>query len=327
MEFLRALVEIDRRAPKTVENYSRDLDLFLRYLADSGYERLETNANDESCPDFALDVFDKLAVRGFISFLAHRDNSPRSINRRLSTLRSLSRFLTRRGWMNIDPLASIHFLKQQRRLPVFLDQDAAQTLVERPEPNEERERIFVLRDRAMLETMYSSGMRVGSLTGIDLNDLDLRQGAVLARAKGGKRLSLPLSQPAIEAIEAYLPHRKTLLNSPGSPKCRKEPGALFLGRFGERLTPRGVQLRLRKYSQSLGLGKATPHTLRHSCATHLLENGAGLRYVQELLGHSSLSTTQQYTHVTLSRVQEVYNAAHPRVMESKKDSSGSKPKK
>ncbi|MGC9326787.1 MAG: tyrosine recombinase XerC [Candidatus Hinthialibacter sp.] len=304
-QFLEYLRTTEGRSSSTVENYKRDLYFLTKYLCESGYP---TRAES----DYSLEIIDKLALRGFMTYLVDRGNTARSINRRLSALRSFFGFLERRAVIEKNPTDSLQFMKEKKRLPVFLDQDRAAALMEHPHAPLVKDPPLIQRDRAMLELLYSTGMRVSSLAGMNLNDLDLSVGNVRIRAKGGKAQTLPLNPPAKDALEAYLTVRPILLNRPCSSRHAKAPSALFLGRFGERLTTRGVQLRLRRYAMSLGLGHATPHTLRHSCATHLLENGADLRFVQELLGHSNLSTTQQYTHVTLSRIQEVYQQSHPR---------------
>jgi site-specific recombinase XerD len=311
------LMQVELRSPRTVENYRRDLLMFHAYLAESGYESVLRQGEEV---DFALESLDTVAVRGFISYLYDRGNQPRSINRRLSTLRSFFAFLIRRGHLPVDPMASIHFLKQSKRLPVFLDQNRAQQLVEHPQqaPAEKKDPALAVRDCAILEVLYATGMRVSSLVRLSMNDFDSRHATLQIVAKGGKAQILPLSQPALRLLLAYLDVRRELLNRPAPPHQRKDPTALFVGRFGERLTARGIQFRLKKYSLELGLGKTTPHTLRHSCATHLLENGADLRFVQDLLGHSSLSTTQQYTHVTMSRIQAVYDQTHPRSRQNPK---------
>lgn len=305
-EYLQYLKSTGRRSAHTMINYERDLFLLITYLEESGY------GSPENQPDYPLDVADTLALRGFITYLLERGNSARSINRRLSALRSFFDYWVRRGRLDSNPTHALHFMKAPKRLPVFLDQERAGELMDHPNPNLVPDPVLLLRDRAMLELLYSTGMRVSSLAGINLNDLDLHQRCVRILAKRGKDLTLPVGQAAEDALKQYLDARQSLLNRPTRSPHPKDPNALFLGKFGERLTPRGIQLRLRRYALSLGLGKTTPHTLRHSCATHLLENGADLRFVQELLGHSSLSTTQQYTHVTLSRIQEVYQKSHPR---------------
>ncbi|MBZ0257224.1 tyrosine-type recombinase/integrase [bacterium] len=307
--FKTHLSETQRRADKTIENYLRDLSFLRRYLSESGYESC---ANNDEEPDFSLTIIDSLALRGFITYMVDRNQTARSINRRLSSLRMFFQFLIQRGWISSNPIETIRFLKQNKRLPAFLDQNQAQTLVEHPEAKNEKEHALALRDRAMLEVLYATGMRVSSLQNLNLADLDAGRGTIHMRAKGGKRLTAPLSEPAMAALRAYFSVRKQLLDGPVSKRHPKDPQALFVGRFGERLSARAVQLRLKKFSLALGLGKTTPHTLRHSCATHLLENGADLRFVQELLGHSNLSTTQHYTHVTMSHIQDVYKHSHPR---------------
>ncbi len=308
-EYSNYLTQSEGHTAKTVENYLRDLNLFYRYLEISGYPSFTDQSENV---DFPLESLDLLAVRGFISYLHENGNSPRSINRRLSALHSFFRFLVREKAIESNPMTSVSYLKQSKKLPVFLDQERAQRFVEAPTNVKSVDKILAIRDCAILELMYGTGMRISSLTKLNIKDLDLERGAIQIKTKGGKAQLLPISQPAVKLIQTYLPARRELLNRPSKSQLKKAPEALFLGRFGERLTPRGVQLRFKKYSLALGLGNATPHTLRHSCATHLLENGADLRFVQDILGHASLSTTQQYTHVTMSQIQELYSQTHPR---------------
>ncbi len=314
-QFLQYLITEEWRSPHTIENYRRDIKFLKTYLSESGYPSV---SDSESEPDFDLLIIDTLCIRGFMTYLVDRGNVPRTINRRLAALRSLFTFLERRGLVSKNPITPIPFMREEKRLPVFLDQERAVQLVEHPtqdvsSPTEnDTTSALALRDRAMLEVLYASGMRISSLTRLNLVDLDLRQATVHILAKGRKDQILPLTDVAVTSLKSYLAARKILLSKPETKRNKKAPEALFIGRFGERLTPRGAQLRLKKFARSLGLGKTTPHTLRHSCATHLLENGADLRFVQELLGHSSLSTTQRYTHVTLSRIQDVYQKTHPR---------------
>ncbi len=305
-QFLRTLETTERRSTHTVSNYGRDLTFLQNYLADSGYPAVEGK------DDYTVDTLDTLALRGFITYLYDRGNSPRTINRRLSSLRSFFGYLLRRGAIDTDPSASIQLLKEKKRLPVFLDQQQAQELVECPDERSAVDKALEIRDRAILETLYSTGMRVGSLARLNLPDIDTQSGIVRIRTKGGKEQTLPLNKSAIDALNEYLTIRGGLLSRPTRSRHPKDPNAIFLNQHGGRLTPRGIQLRFKRYSASLGLGKTTPHTLRHSCATHLLENGADLRFVQEILGHSSLATTQQYTHVTMSHIQESYRNAHPK---------------
>ncbi len=306
-QFANFLREERLRSPHTVMNYRRDVERFRDYMIESGYPIDETEP-----PDIRVHTADALAVRGFMSYLLDKGNQPRSINRRLASLRSFFLYLTHEGVITQNPVESLRFMKEAKRLPEFLDQERAESFVESPTPQTAHKQALELRDRAMLETLYATGMRVSSLVNINLTDLDTEKATVHIIAKGRKEQFLPLGNAALQAIQDYLKLREELLNTPETQRNKKCPQALFLGKFGERLTPRAVQYRLKKYALAKGTGKTTPHTLRHSCATHLLENGADLRFVQEMLGHSSLSTTQQYTHVTLNRMQEVYQTSHPR---------------
>lgn len=306
-QFAIHLRDEKKRSPHTVSNYRMDIERLAQYMIEAGYP---TDGNDP--PDIHINTVDKLVVRGFMSYLLDDDNQPRSVNRRLAALRTFFDYLIRAGIVQKNPLESLRFMKEAKRLPEFLDQERAATFVESPNPEISHDQNLALRDRAMLETLYATGMRVSSLVNINLSDIDLEKGNVHIIGKGRKELFLPLGEEAVNAIHRYLDIRDDLLNTLETPRNKKCPLALFLGKFGERLTTRAVQYRLKKYAMAKGTGKTTPHTLRHSCATHLLENGADLRFVQEMLGHSSLATTQQYTHVTLSRMQNVYQTSHPR---------------
>lgn len=307
LEFSKYLREEKLCSPHTVDNYTRDLRFFVQYMIDAGYPTVD---GDELDVDI-LSV-DLLAVRGFMSYMLDEGNQPRSVNRRLAAIRSFFDYATREGVIQKNPVETLRMMKEAKRLPEFLDQERAETFVEAPNPQLSHNSILSIRDRAMLEILYATGMRVSSLVNINLGDLDLQKGTVHIIAKGRKELNLPVGEAAVQAIHEYLAVRDELLSTPETPRNKKCPMALFLGKFGERLTPRAVQYRLKKYALAKGTGKTTPHTLRHSCATHLLENGADLRFVQEMLGHSSLATTQQYTHVTLSRMKDVYQSSHPR---------------
>jgi integrase/recombinase XerC len=312
--FLASVKESGKGTSKTPENYYRDFTLFFDYLTCSS----DSSAlHHQQETDFDLEKIDAVTIRGFVSYLLERGNVPRSINRRLSMLRSFYKYLERRGIITLNPLLSIRFMKEQKKLPVFLDQQRAEELMDHPGQSVHASDPVLVRDHAMLELFYSTGMRVSSLVAINLSDLDVKKMVVRIRVKGGKAQSLPFGETVLDALNAYLPIRERFLQAAETERHTKDPQALFLGKFGERLTTRGVQLRFKRYALSLGLGKTTPHTLRHTCATHLLENGADLRFVQELLGHSSLATTQRYTHVTMSHIQEVYQVAHPRASNKK----------
>lgn len=299
--FLEALRMERHRAENTLLAYGRDLDQFFCYLGDG---------NLSNCPP--VTEMGVQEIRGFVAYLMEQRVSARSVNRKLSALRGFFEYLFQHGMIAADPTQAVDSVKQIKRLPVFLDEERANRLVESPSTNPAREEVLQIRDAAMFEVLYASGMRVSSLVGLNVEDYFPAERSFQIRAKGGRQQTVPVGEPACEAVDRYLARRPELLGKQHGDEDPAERHALFLNRSGGRITARGVQLRVRRYVLSLGLGKVTPHTFRHSCATHLLDHGADLRFVQELLGHASLSTTQIYTHVTLSRIQEVYRNNHPR---------------
>lgn len=299
--FLDALHGEYRLSDNTVLAYGRDLDQFFAYLGDGDQTRSPEPAQ-----------MGAQEIRGFVAYLMETGLSARSVNRKLSALRMFFRFLHQRGFVPIDPTQSVDSLRQVKRLPVFLDEERAGQLVESPTAGADREEPLCIRDAAMFEVLYSTGMRVSSLVSLNVQDYFPAEGSLQIRAKGGRQHTVPVGEIAARALSRYLARRDELLTRRKEPTDPIDAQALFLNRSGGRITARGVQLRVRRFVLSLGLGKVTPHTFRHSCATHLLERGADLRFVQELLGHASLATTQMYTHVTLSRIQEVYQNNHPR---------------
>ena len=268
----------------TIRAYSMDLDQFLTFLQGRAPSRL--------------------VVREYVSYLGRKKYSRGSVNRKVAALRSFFRHLVRHGRIVTNPTANLRPPRPERRLPHFLDVTQVEKLVAAPDGDD----FHGTRDRAILETLYSGGLRVSELAGLDVGDLDLSSGVARAMGKGRKERLTPIGAQATKAIRAYLPHRDRCQ----SKASRKDP-ALFVNRSGMRLTTRSVGRLLEKYSRAAGLPKQTsPHTLRHSFATHLLDAGADLRIVQELLGHSSISTTQVYTHLTTHRIREVYERAFPR---------------
>jgi integrase/recombinase XerC len=246
------------------------------------------------------------AVRGWLAREA-ATCGPVSIGRKLSTVRSFYRFLVMVGIAPSNPARAVQAPRRPRRLPEVLPEADVAALVEAPLDGSP----LALRDRAFLELLYSSGLRVTELTSLDLDDLDLPQGLVRVRGKGGKERVVPVGGPAREALRRFLDEgRPALLSGPDGARAR---GALFVNYRGGRLTARSVARRLDRWVAAAGLPRHVhPHVLRHCFATHLLGNGADLRGIQELLGHASLSTTQRYTHLDWKRLAEVYDAAHPR---------------
>ncbi len=240
-----------------------------------------------------------LHLRSYLHALRARDLSRATVARRTASLRGLYRFLRVTGVVSKDPAAGLQTPRRPRRLPQFLDEEEATRLVSAPAGEGEA----ALRDRAILETLYGSGLRVAELAGIRVEDLDLEGGWVLVRGKGNRDRRSPLTGEAVKAVRAYLASRKAA--GPGS--------RLFLNLKGGGLSDRSVRRILKKYAALAGLPSSTsPHTLRHSFATHLLNRGANLRGIQELLGHNRITTTQVYTQVTTERLKAVYDRAHPR---------------
>ena len=267
-------------SPRTIEAYGRDVAEFVRFLTERGRPVAPTKV-------------DVIAVRGWLASL-HDALDASSIARKLSSLRAFFRFLVRKGLAKDNPAALVRSPKRARALPRAMNVDDTTRLVELGE---------LERDRAMLELLYGAGLRVSEAIGLDLEDIERQDGVALVKVrhgKGGKQRLVPVGGKAVAALDAWLAVRP----ANGGP-------AIFVNPKGARLTVRTVQRRMKTLADALGLAGATPHALRHSFATHLLDGGVDLRAIQELLGHASLSSTQIYTKVSLDRLMEVYDAAHP----------------
>jgi integrase/recombinase XerC len=276
-----------------------DVGQFLTYLGEGG----------PSCP---ADSADEYSIRGFLSS-RFRQNRKASTARKLSALRCFYRFLLLEGKIAANPAALLSMPKREQMLPNFLSVDDVFRLLEAPG----EEGFLPRRDRAMLELLYGSGLRVSELTGLSPRDVNLDLQVLRVWGKGRKERIVPFGDKARLALEAYLPFREEVLRRRGSGAegagGRGEPGPLFVNRSGARLSARSVARRLDGYVRQSRLPReVSPHALRHSFATHLLDSGADLRAIQELLGHASLATTQRYTHVSLDRLLEVYDRVHPR---------------
>ncbi len=278
-------LKVERNASNhTIINYTIDLGVFKTFLGDR-----------------QIETIDHLALRRFLAELRARNYAKRTIARKLASLRSLFRFLFREGYIKKNPITAISTPKLDRKLPVFLDVAKIEKLLQSPPESD----AAGLRDRALLETLYSTGIRVSELVGLDIDDVDIISGVVKVLGKGSKERIVPIGEPALNAIRKYLDKRA------GSRV--KDRTAVFLNNHGKRLTDRSVRRVVDKHIRACSMTeKISPHSLRHSFATHLLDRGADLRSVQELLGHANLSTTQIYTHVTMERLKTVYDKAHPR---------------
>jgi len=284
--FCRYLETERNLSPHTLAAYRLDLEQLAAFVS------RETGAAAKTGD------IDHLLLRRYLALLGKRAKKS-SVGRKLAAIRSFFRFLLRKGLADRNPAELIATPKKENRLPFHLDIDQVTTLVEKPQAGEKH----ALRDRAILEMLYSCGMRVSELTGLSIDDLDLAGGMVRVLGKGGKQRILPVGSRALEAIQRYLEER-------GHPAGS---GALFLNTRGQPINRRSVARIVDAHVLRIAAFKRiSPHILRHTFATHMLEGGADLRAIQELLGHASLSTTQKYTHVGIDRLMEVYDKAHPK---------------
>jgi tyrosine recombinase XerC len=287
----------------------RYIQKFMTYL------RIEKNASPYTLTNYKIDLkefnssirqkpLDKIThvdVRLFLARMKEKRFSNRTVARKMACLRSFFRFLCREGYLKTSPAAGLQTPKLEKRLPLFLDTNEVVKLIESPDLSD----IYGLRDRAILETLYSSGIRVGELVGLDRGNIDFISGVLKVYGKGKKERLAPIGDRALRAIRNYIEMPKV--------SNLKEKKAVFLNRSGRRMTDRAVRRVLEKYIRKTSMNeKISPHSLRHSFATHLLDRGADLRSVQELLGHANLSTTQIYTHVTTERLKAIYDKVHPR---------------
>jgi integrase/recombinase XerC len=297
-DFLRWLGAERNDSPNTVKAYGRDLENFASFL-DEYY----------GGPAWKWAGVDRLAIRGFLGHAARRGWSKRTMARALSALRSFYRFLNLHHGIEVNPARSAATPKLEKRLPGYLDRGAIDRLFELAEARSGEGTMQARRNRAILEVFYSTGMRLSELVGLDMEDMDLVSEQVLVRGKGKRERQLPVGGPAGTALRHYFPGRDEALRGAKAPDRR----ALFVSGRGKRLTARAVQNIVRGLLDAVSEGQdVSTHSLRHSFATHLLDAGADLRAVQELLGHASLSTTQIYTHTSVERLKKVYHQAHPR---------------
>ncbi len=308
---IRAFVtflEVERGASReTIRGYRSDLRQFLSYAG---------TVRPSTAPALTPAEVDPLTIRGYLAWLDRKKQKKTSLARKLATLRSFYRFMTREGLAGQNPAAEVHTPKLPQHLPRVLTKDDANALMEFPEGDD----LLARRDRAILETLYSTGARVGELVGMNLDDLNRSDGLVRVRGKGRKERIVPIGTVALETLREY--HEllsRDASRAPVAPadatgprRHEEQAQPVFLNHWGGRLTARGVERIVEKYSRRLAGGGVSPHALRHSFATHLLDEGADLRAIQEMLGHSSLATTQKYTHLATDHLLEVYDRAHPR---------------
>jgi len=284
----------------TLRNYASDLEQFLDHLAPSDPE-----SGKRKTPE--LNTIDHLTIREWLSALHTAQKRKSSIARKLAALRTFFQFLVREGMLESNPAKLVSTPRLEKKLPQHLSIEEAIRFIETPDP----ETNLGKRDRAMLELMYATGVRVAELTTLNLGDLDFRNQLIRVTGKRRKQRIVPFGEPAAVAIRNYLTVRDTFLAN--APISKRDEEALFLNYQGTRITTRSVGRMVEKYIKiCAGMHNISPHALRHSFATHLLDSGADLRDIQELLGHARLSTTQIYTHVSMEKLIEVYDKAHPK---------------
>ena len=293
-DFLDYLTYERNVSPNTVTAYRDDLESFLAFLCNDYF----TQTRDQ----VELGRVDHLAVRSYLAHLGRRKLSRSSMARHLSTLRSFFKYLMREGKADANPARSVATPRREKQLPAVMQTSEVALLLEQPD----LERPLGVRDRAWLELLYASGLRIGELVGVGLDDVELRARLVKVHGKGSKERIVPFGSKAEEAIRAWLPKRSELVHD-------VDQQALFVNYRGERITVRSVRRLFEQYLRGAAMRAGiSPHTMRHSFATHLLNAGADLRGIQELLGHASLSTTQKYTHLNDWQLIAVYKKAHPR---------------
>ncbi len=287
-EYLRYLESVRNLSPATVKAYGEDLDLYKKFLEEYGSGILEVRVRD---------------ARNFVGFLKERKLKESSINRALSSVKGFYKYCIRFDLAGKNPFETIKSVSRSRNLPDLFSVDEIKSLLSMPDGS-----VFGIRDRLIIELFYSTGCRIAELVGMNLFDISLKGKNILVRGKGKKERFVFLSDGTVNLLKQYLGVRKQMRKSDNT----EDASALILNTRGNRITERGVRYILEKYLDRLGSGKhVSPHSFRHSFATHLLDNGADLRMVQELLGHSSISTTQIYTHIGLERLRKVYRTSHP----------------
>lgn len=292
-KFLRYLQVEKNTSPLTVKNYDADISLFSSFLA------------DRFGSEFQWHQVGVLDIRAYLALLNKEKYARTTIARRISSLRSFYKFLLREDYMEQNPFVKVRTPKLEKRLPVFLEELEINDLLSLPDRNE-----LGLRDQAILELLYATGCRVSELVGLSTVNIDLSNQYVLLLGKGNKERIVPIGQACCQAVRQYLQMARGFLMEKNKAKLHDK---VFVNSRGGPLTDRSVRRILDKYITQLATQKnVTPHTIRHTFATHLLDHGADLRAVQELLGHANLSTTQIYTHVTTERITSVYQKNHPR---------------
>lgn len=297
-KFITYLRVVKNGSEHTIRNYDLDLRRFEEEVA------------------LPLHQIDKYAIRGYLTSLYRKNASKRTVLRRISSLRSFFKFLKRENWIDENPMEEIDAPKLEKRIPLSLTVEEVERLFSQPD----LEDYLGLRDRVIMELFYSSGLRVSELVALNREDLDLQSLHVRVRGKGKKERVLPVTKSAGVWVEVYLTHNERETGGTHH-KPQIDQNAVFLNKWGTRLTARSVDRKFKEYLLKSGLAAhITPHTVRHTIATHLLEKGMDLKTIQTLLGHSSLATTTIYTQVSMRLKREVYDQSHPLQLEKEKKS-------
>lgn len=321
-EFLEHLKIAKNASLHTIRNYAIDLNSFKTYLEKTFFpnalpEELPQKIHHQSCFEqasalvegsIALEAIDRKSVRGFLAYLSAENNNKKTIMRRMSALRAFFKYAFERKIITINPTEEIETPKLDKKIPLSLSYEQIQQLFDMPRIDT----LLGLRDRAIMELFYSSGLRVSELVALNRGDFDSKSLLVKVRGKGKKERIVPITKNAAQWIDSYLEHPERFQDTEGH-KAQVDPQAIFLNKHGERLSARSVDRNFKSDLKSSGLaGNATPHTIRHTIATHWLENGMDLKSIQTMLGHSSLATTTIYTKVSSRLKKQVYDQAHPR---------------
>jgi len=289
-EFLNYLSLERGLSPNTLESYGRDLRQYREYL-----ERMDNPSS--------LSAVSRSTIASYLLYLQRQGKATATVARRLAALKAFYQYLVRQKYLDKDPTANMESPRLEKRLPKVLTVNEVEALLRQPDVTSP----VGLRDKAMLELLYATGIRVSELIALNLEDVNLENGYIRCLGKGAKERIVPMGSMAIKSLQEYLSQARHRLVT------NDEERSLFVNHHGRRLTRQGFWKIVKKYSEEAEINKdITPHTLRHSFATHLLENGADLRSVQEMLGHADISTTQIYTHITKGRLKEVYAKTHPR---------------
>ncbi len=287
-DFMAYLKYEKNASPHTIAGYRRDLLQLAQYLEEK---------------KSSLDEVDNIILRGFLASRYGRGEKKSTVGRKLAAIRSFFQFCVRKHWMQLNPAKVVSTPKQEKPVPSFLTEEEMQKFLDLPRTN----KTLDLRDRAMMELLYATGIRVSELVGINLEDVNFAERLIRIRGKGKKERLVPFGRKAEETLRSYLRVRSSINRG------RVESKPVFLNYLGKKLSTRSVERTVDKYIRRTALRrKISPHSLRHSFASHLLSRGADLRVIQELLGHESLATTQKYTHIDLKHILDVYHKSHPR---------------